>query len=815
MELAPSPVARRLIELWSRRADGSLDVGGRVVHLRAGEVVRVEAGPGDPSVADFLVRAGHVTHAPAGGDDVDALSTAGVAADRLRRARRATWIDRLVAGLALLDAGGGTEDIRATLPPEGEAEPLVPLLLDALARRAAERDAGLVGERAGHRVHLHLELPATAEAQSWAKLDGADLRAPLAKLLVRQPGAATRVAALVRAGLAVLVAPGEPVPPTRRISSLPPPRTALVPSLPPSRGPLLELSPGLARDLSHDGPLASPIRAWPAAGEPLVDPLAAAEARVRQLEQTGAPGPRRAEAWAEIARLWQRGFGALEEACRAQREAAAADPTDSRASREAAALCAATGRLELARAYARAARAAAPPDQLAEILSEEADLARRDGDLDEAARILDEGLAAGPSPALRARLVRDRLALGAARSGPTEIRAAALALREAAPERATYLLERLADRGELEDVRAFAESLVDVGLAEAAVAYLTERAAAAEDVDERRLLRLLAAETAEQSERPDLAFDALADAYRDEPYLDVLSEPLIQDAHAAGWPETAAVWAESLGARPEASASERAYWLRRAAEGFRALLSGRSWARELLERSLELELDPEALALVRAEAETSRDLASLADCLERVAPRHLPDAVPLLEELAELCETRLGSAQRALAAWRTIRAARPDHPRAADELARLEEKAKIKRGLLQLAEEDLERDPSPATARKLAAMLRDQPDDRLRAIELYERAFDADPSDRSAALALERLHRLRGDHVALRALLDRRASLDETAAGERSRILATLAGLHALAGDLAGCAEACLRWLAADGDEDSTRSELPLAPRAE
>ncbi|HJL38816.1 MAG TPA: hypothetical protein RMG95_24175 [Polyangiaceae bacterium LLY-WYZ-15_(1-7)] len=55
MDLVPSPVAGRLLELRARKADGELDLGGRHLRLREGVVVAVTPAADDGSLVDFLV----------------------------------------------------------------------------------------------------------------------------------------------------------------------------------------------------------------------------------------------------------------------------------------------------------------------------------------------------------------------------------------------------------------------------------------------------------------------------------------------------------------------------------------------------------------------------------------------------------------------------------------------------------------------------------------------------------------------------------------------------------------------------------------
>ncbi|MCA9611912.1 MAG: hypothetical protein KC586_04035, partial [Myxococcales bacterium] len=478
--------------------------------------------------------------------------------------------------------------------------------------------------------------------------------------------------------------------------------------------------------------------------------------------------------------------------------------TDTAALREAAALCAATHRLELASAYAAAASAAATRRELSSARFEEALLARRRNDLATAKEHMRAALANEPSPELRVRLVRELDPHSPA------YRDAVLALRATDAVRARHLLARLAETGDLDDLRAYVAALLEDGLAEVAVARLDRRARDASP-DERRTLRMLAAEVAEEAERPDLAFEQLATAHAAEPVLEVLLEPLVSDAQAAGWAETAAVWLERVASSRD-DREERAGWLRRAARAFRDLPGARGWSAELFLRSLELAHDDDALSELRAMATELRDVAFLADALERVSRRDDASTLPLLEELAELAEARLGSAQRASYAWAMLLARSPDHPRAAKEVARLNDRSRIKAGLVALAAEDYDRDPSPANARKLASMLRDDPRERARAIELYEVVREAD-DDAGVYASLERLFRLEGDDAGLARLLELRARDRRTPPEQAIRALATLAGLYAISGEHAASADAAARWLALAPRSQDAVARLELAAR--
>nr|MDQ3037589.1 hypothetical protein [Myxococcota bacterium] len=187
---SPSPIALFLLGLDERGAEGTVEVGERVVVLRRGRIVDVRRADGDPSLHEFLRESGRVAaedlaalRAQHGSDayDPDRLPEGSklLAPDALVETMRALWLDRLVRGMGRAESEG-----RSVPPLRPEGVPgiatietaLVPLVLDALARRAAESDAEQVGARASHRVEW-LEGPHLARARRWAGLEGsADLR---------------------------------------------------------------------------------------------------------------------------------------------------------------------------------------------------------------------------------------------------------------------------------------------------------------------------------------------------------------------------------------------------------------------------------------------------------------------------------------------------------------------------------------------------------------------------------------------------------------------------------------------------------------
>ena len=59
--IAPSPVARLLLELEARSATGGLDIGLRRLVLTQGAIVEVRPASDDAPLGDFLVAAGRLS----------------------------------------------------------------------------------------------------------------------------------------------------------------------------------------------------------------------------------------------------------------------------------------------------------------------------------------------------------------------------------------------------------------------------------------------------------------------------------------------------------------------------------------------------------------------------------------------------------------------------------------------------------------------------------------------------------------------------------------------------------------------------------
>ena len=109
--IAPSPIARLLLELEARKATGGLPVGGRRIVLTDGAIVEVRPHAEDTSLGDFLVATGRLTEeqlemakreASAKRQPLEASLRAHdlLQMDVLLDTRRALWLDRFVRGLA-------------------------------------------------------------------------------------------------------------------------------------------------------------------------------------------------------------------------------------------------------------------------------------------------------------------------------------------------------------------------------------------------------------------------------------------------------------------------------------------------------------------------------------------------------------------------------------------------------------------------------------------------------------------------------------------------------------------------------------------
>ncbi|MBK6807911.1 MAG: hypothetical protein IPG81_03230 [Sandaracinaceae bacterium] len=845
--LVPGPIARTLLELAERGASGEIAIGGRKLVLHEGQVIGVLPAPGDEPLDSFLVKAGRLDDAAAraaraksemsGNPLIRELETVLTPA-QLTQGLRALWLDRLVFGLQTdVDAGQGLNDFEPAAALSARAgehrTPLLELLLDALARRAGERDAGLVGSQAS-KLLIWQDSAHRAAAEAWAELPALD-PPRVARLLATSPAAASRIAALLRAGLVFLSArvDSPPPPPPRPTTIAPPPAgpteaaiapAVIIESIPSAKLPARPASVPPPR-LSEFGHKLTPL---PPILMRLDDPLDPLEKRIANLEASSAPPRERATAWLEFGRAWQRHHRSLEEACRAFREAAAADPTYYDALDAAATMCTAMGRVELGNAYARAAAAAAgQPGERARSLKLIARNARRFGAIDEAEATLVQALEADPSDGdAFEELARVRHQRGDIVAAAAAAEAGAGAVRR--PERARALLgfaRALEDTPER--TSAYARALCEGGFGEAALSELRLAAAAAGAPDVRRRFLLEAAEMAETAERPDLSHDFLIEAFVAEPQLEVLHDPLVADARSAQSDAQLAVVLEAVAAASTGAA--RARWLREAAEAHVRAAPHEphdTWAAELLVRALAVDpASPETLSALQAEAGRAGHASLLLDGLERAgkagqtAGESRDDdgaraaRAELLDRATRLAEES-GQLERAASCREQALALRGRSSADAD-LARLRALATKRGALLDLARRDLEAAPEAergALAMRLGLLLRDVPSGRAEATRCLRTVLLGPAAHHAAAFgALVRVLRVAGlDAECVELLLRAPVHLSGTAAAEA---LCDAAGMLALAGDPLGCASAALRALELDPSSRVASARLDLAAR--
>ncbi|MAQ13244.1 MAG: hypothetical protein CMN30_00390 [Sandaracinus sp.] len=752
--LEPLPLAVALFRLPGRLRDGLVRLGERTLHLAGGRVLDLEPGPGDGTLLDLARQAGHLPRSnSATGDSREALREAGVAARTVDRLVRAAWTDRLVAVLDTVEALPETFGEPETAGSLEGAVPLAGLLLDALARRAGESDAGMVGRMASRTLRFSpaLDDAQVAEARRWAGLRPDDEGQRIGRLLARSPGAAARLAALYRCG--VLVPEAALAAPEASPAAVP-----REPSIAPPRGPARNLAPG--GTVPPPAADAVELPEVPTAEGTLDDPLLDLEREIAALEAEDAPGAQRAEAWVRAARIWQRDHGAVEEAARALREAVAADPGNVQAARLAARACLALGQMAYARAYARTATLAS--ERSSDALRLEARLARLDGDLPLAKALLAE---AGADPEV---LIR-RLA---STDDDEERLELADALRPKQPWVARSVYAALAaEYPEQIALRAAqADTLATEGHAEAAVDLLIGEAEEVEDPDDRRSLRWHAAELAEEHGIPRAAFAALWAAHREEPHVDFLHEPLAQYAEALE-PGQRAVVLRHLGRISDLDGPQ---FLLRASEAFAEIAGGRLDAFHCAFRA---GLRGAGVACLEPLARAGdRDEGRLADALERLAREtEEPLRSAAWSALATLADRELDAPQRALHAWDRVRELGHD----ADDDAVTALRPRAEREATRAMRARAAGTESPDARRRLAVFLRNDPAARDEAIDIYREVVAADPGDSAAAGALESLLRAAGDREAwvahLEGRLDAVADLGGTSARiERSRILAEL-----------------------------------------
>lgn len=655
---SPGPIAVSLLALEERGADGSVDFGGRRIVLRRGKVVEVTRAPSDASLLDLLRATGKIDDRQvatllASAPDPDVLEDVpGVGTEVLHETIRTVWLDRLVHALEQSDAAG--EPVPPLRPspsrPSALEVGLFNLLLDALERRAADVEAEEIGKRASQMLEW-TEGPLAARGRKWAAFgpiaDGASMR--VGQVLSSSPSGPSRIAALVRAGIVRLSGSRTSIPaPAPRVSLPPSGEGAEGSSIPPVKAPEVRLGPGAARAFDEEI-IPPPLPSMPPKGKPLEDPFAPLERRIAVLEQRGAEPSERAAAWRALGDALRARSASLEEMVRCYREAVAATPHDADLLFATADACASTRQFDLALAYARAAIAIkVDADARRAALLAYARLARRIGRGADALAATRAASTLGDDTSepllLSGQLEREA---GLTRQAVADWVEAAVGVRTRDPALSHALLasafvldpsERASD--------AFASSLAEAGLADAALAVRARAALASTDPDARRRGLLSTAERAELAGRPSLAADLLLVAFAQEPEFDLLYEPLDADLEAAGRLVERAVLLESIAAACGMELREE--WSLRSARAWLALESDEARA-----------IGTGVLARMAAEgSERGRtELSRLAeqgdpeafDALEEAAHRALAHEtkVALLEEITR----RAGTRQPGRLAW--------------------------------------------------------------------------------------------------------------------------------------------------------------------
>ncbi len=612
-----SPVAKFLLGLADRRATGAVAIGGRTLLLAAGEICDVSQAEGDLDLGDFLLASARLSADQLA--EVRAASSTGAAsldqalvargyltsADLTAR-KRALWLERFVRGLRQASQEREPLPTLDLATPRGGAASgvrLLPFALDALARLAADADATTVGMSISHRL-TWTEGPLTEEARRWAAFGDTTQRPVVSSILARLPAVAPQIAALVRAGLARLHPPGTAGARTHsRTGTLPPPppRLSVIPDAPPlaiephapkaaahPRSPRLRLDPGADASPIESIPQVELPR-FPDATQPLQDPLREIELRIAALEEANAPGPERARAFVELARLWRSRLGSLEEATRALREAAAADPANTQVLQEAALHCSYLGQAELAVAYAKAAIAesgisierAAAYRLLSEIYRATDDVA---GCVD----ALSEAAAEDPSDPepheLLAHLLaeRDNLPMAVAHA---RLAALGWAEHDKAHAALLYGLAYAWNPSDPQLAEEYAALLRTLGHAEAAVTILAETARNQQDPSARRQVRLRAAQCAEAARRRDLATELLIELFDEDPHFNLIHAPLDEELNQ---PESAAdhlAFLETI--TLNCPSDQQSKWLARAGEVALGVAGEQETAACLLARALD------------------------------------------------------------------------------------------------------------------------------------------------------------------------------------------------------------------------------------
>ena len=200
-------------------------------------------------------------------------------------------------------------------------------------------------------------------------------------------------------------------------------------------------------------------------------------------------------------------------------------------------------------------------------------------------------------------------------------------------------------------------------------------------------------------------------------------------------------------------------------------LNDKDKAAELLHRALSIDpTNEDALARYVEHFRERRDFRGLADLYEfslenaRDAGATTAELIRRLEEIAQICELRLGDVPRALDTWRRIEELEPGSPKAREAVRRLSARAKMWEQLVAVLDGEAQAAQSSGeradTLRRIAQTYRERQVEPRRAIALYEEVVELRPDDDGALKALAELYEREGDDAGLARTLRRQLELD-------------------------------------------------------
>lgn len=297
---------------------------------------------------------------------------------------------------------------------------------------------------------------------------------------------------------------------------------------------------------------------------------------------------------------------------------------------------------------------------------------------------------------------------------------------------------------------------------------LAQRAALAGDEDERRrvLDRLVALHDGPRPDRPALT-GALTELAALEPARGPAALRLRQLLREGErWADLATAIERDLAGQDDPGV--RVTELLELAALTREHLGDKDKAAELLHQALTVDPGHEdALARYVEHFRERRDFRGLVELYEfaldnaRAAEAPVAELVRRLEDIAQVCELRLGDVPRALDAWQRIEAIDPGNPRAREALRRLTARARSWEHLVGVLEGEI-----AAAGGRVEVLARAAHEYRAaqveprRAIELYEQVLTQRPDDDAALKAVLELYEREGDDPGVARTLRRSLELD-------------------------------------------------------